>query len=183
MLYSGSKADGSDALDSSSTAAPGLTPANTIWDISYTGTGSSSYLYVSMKSGTLFRYQSIVETESGLSNPLTEVIEVPSSGSSNIILVGTDAIDTTVAEGYYEGVFPNLASGSTNSIVSSTSAVFSTTVGAFPIHGFYYDTVPESGITRLFVFTSPGTTSASYYGLYSSAWDSKHKLWSGWSAE
>jgi hypothetical protein len=169
-LYSGTSADGSNAI--SVLGSFNFLDSNTIWQISSAG----SYVYIATTTGYL--YQSGTATRDSVSsNPLTCVVQVPSS-SGNILLVGSDVVNSSYSPtGYYEGTFNNLVSGSTNSIVSSTSSIFSTTVGIFPVHAFYYD----SSTGNLFCCISPGDTSTSYYGLYVSNWNGSS--WSGWSAQ
>jgi len=169
QLFSGANADGSGAASiiGNYTDLSG----KEIWGVSYAGA-----FYVTTEDGYI--YQGGNPTGSFLQDlPLTSVVQVPSA-SGNIILVGTDSNDVDVdAVGYYEGTFGSLAIGYSNYIVSHTSAIYSTTVSAFPVHSFYYD----SELKNLFVCISPGTTSASYYGLYESSWDGS--TWSGWDAQ
>lgn len=173
-LYSDSAADGSTA----SSIIDNFTNLSSkkIWALSYTG----SHLYVSTTTGYLYRDSGDGYQIYSVSRPLTKVIEVPYS-SGNILLVGTDTNDVDVAAiGYYEGTWGSASSfvlGSTNHIVASSSAVYSTTVSAFPVHQFYYD----STLGNLFVCISPGTTSSSYYGLYETSWNGTS--WSGWDAQ
>jgi hypothetical protein len=192
-LFSGTQADGSDAVNSVS-AFSGLsltadaTEATTLWDISYAGSGTTRALYVSNKAGTLFRYQSGTSSSQDVASvPITKVIEVPAASGATMLLAGTDAINTTSAVGYYEGTFPALVIGSKTAIVALNSSIYSTTVSSFPVHAFYYDsTYTETGTNYagiVFICVSPGTSSTKYYGLYSSKWDPSSQTWSGWSAE
>jgi|GEM_PF-2358172 hypothetical protein len=165
--------------DFSSTLAPGTFPnagtaATTVWDISFTG-GS---IYVSRQDGVLFQYSFSGPASSNSlgSLPLTQVIQVPSAITTTTLLVGSDAIGTTAAVGYFEGTWGAFAIGSTNSEVASNSSIFSTTVAPFPVHAFYYDAVAGN----LFIAVSPGFSSTSYYGLYKSIWTG---TWSGWAAQ
>lgn len=168
-LYSGTSADGSGA----SSIIGNYTDLSSkeICGLSYAGA-----LYVTTTGGYI--YQGGTAAGSYLAAlPLTSVVQVPSS-SGNIILVGTDTNDVDVDPvGYYEGNFGSLVVGSTNHVVSYTSAIYSTTVSAFPVHAFYYD----ADLKNLFVCISPGTTSANYYGLYESSYDGSS--WSGWDAQ
>lgn len=172
QLYSNSSYDGSGTF----TSLYSNLSSRTIWALSYV----NSALYVSTKDGYL--YQDISGTFSSehvdsSSRPLTKVAYVPYSGG-NLLLVGTDTDDVdTAAVGYYEGSFGSLVLGSTNHYVASTSAVYSTTVSAFPVHNFFWD----SANNNLFVCISPGASSTSYYGLYESSWNSPS--WTGWDAQ
>lgn len=181
-LYRGTLADGSNATPvDTTTVFAGLfsttdSTTRSIWSLSHTG----SNLYVSTKGGTLYRYSGTgnADKASVASIPLTEVVEVPSvSVSATELLVGTDTGAGT-AVGYYEGAFGSLVLGSSGAVTGNAS-IYSTTLSAFPAHGFYYDDLART----VFVCISPGTASTKYYGLYSSAWDSVAKTWSGWQAE
>jgi hypothetical protein len=106
-----------------------------------------------------------------------KVISVPYSSPSSIILVGTDTNNVnTAACGYYEGTFGSLDLGSSSQDVAN-SAVFATTVSAFPVLNFYYDSTNKN----LFACVAPGTTSTSYYGLYENTWSGSS--WTGWDAQ
>ncbi len=177
LLFNGSAADGSDAA-SAITAYTDLS-GKTISGISYTkGISTAGALYVATSDGYL--YQGGNATGSSVASvPLTVVVQVPASATSDLILAGTDAIGTTPAVGYYEGTFGSLAIGSTNTQVALTASIFKSTVSTFPIHAFFYDPVK----TTVFVCVSPGSSSSTYHGLYSSVWDPATAKWSGWSAE
>jgi hypothetical protein len=152
------------------TAFTGLA-AKSIWGISYVGT----FVYITTKDGAI--YQNGTAAGTALSSvPLTCVAQVPGS-SGSILLVGSDAIDSTAAVGYYEGAWGGLAIGSTNTQVALNSSIFSTTVSTFPVHAFYFDSLAN----KVFICVSPGTSSTKSYGLYSSDWNGSS--WSGWAAE
>jgi hypothetical protein len=172
QLYRGTAADGSDAAS----VIDSFASISDIWDISYTG----GVVYVATYSGSLYR-GSDYATNAIASLPLTKAIQVPLSASSYQLLAGTDADsdEDTAAVGYYEGVWDSWALGDYDGGVAGHEAVYNTTVSAFPIHDFFYDGDLSSG--RLFISVSPGTTSTSYYGLYSSAWDGSS--WSDLTAE
>jgi hypothetical protein len=177
QLVSNTAADGTGALvNEISTTYTGLA-GKTIWEISYTsGIGAAGALYITTKDGWLFQ-GGTATGKSVTSIPLTQVGQVPtSSGSVDNILVGTDAILTTPAVGYFEGTFGTLNAGS-GGTVTNNSSVYATTVGAAPVHAFYYDPTDK----KLFICVSPGTTSTSYYGLYESDWTGS--AWSGWAAQ
>jgi hypothetical protein len=158
--------------------------SGTIWGISYSG----GHLYLSTKEGSLYQ-DALASSQKVASIPLTVAIAGLPAPSGPIMLVGTDATTdgytATTASGYYEGSFGSLVVGSTNNIVSSTSADYTTTVSSFPVHAFFYDGDASSG--TLFICVSPGTTSKSYYGLYASTWNKDPTIppntWSGWKAE
>jgi hypothetical protein len=176
LLYSGPNADGSGATSIIGNFTD--LSSKTIWWVSYAGafyvSTADGYLY---QNGTAAGYY--VDDDD---LPLSQVIEVPKQNDDktigSIILVGTDSNDYDYpAVGYYEGSFGNLVVGSTNHIVASTSGIYSSTVSAFPVHAFYYDSV----LRNLFICVSPGTTSTDYYGLYESSWTGSS--WSGWDAQ
>jgi hypothetical protein len=155
------------------------TPPKTIWQISFAGTagGTGEHLYIGVTNGNLYR-DGFSSKEDVTSTPITQVIEVPTSSSSKIILAGTDTDDASdAAEGYYEGTFGSLSKGNDNSIVAHSSSIYNTTVKNFPVHSFYWD----SAAGNLFVCISPGSSSNSYYGLYMSHWNGSS--WNGWEAE
>jgi hypothetical protein len=184
-LYSSSNADLSSRTAQISNYT-GLS-SDTIWGISY----ANGYVYISTKSGEL--YQSGTATGDDVASvPLTAVVAVPYSGGTEL-LVGTDAYTksstTHTAVGYYEGSFGSFSLGKKGE-VTKKSAIWSTTVSDFPVHAFFYDstgvtTTNTDGSTTttypVFICISPGTTSTSYYGLYSSNWDGS--AWDGWDAE
>jgi hypothetical protein len=178
------------ASDQTGTSAaspwPFASMSGTIWGISFVS--SSSHLYVTTKSGYIYRSTGPLYTDqkytSPVGLPLSQVIEVPSS-SGQILLVGTDSVPPTTtisaaqAQGYFEcnvGTFPSGFVGGGSGQVTSNSSLYSTTVSIAPVHSFYFDSVAN----RLFVCVSPGTSSTSYYGLYESDWNGS--LWSGWTA-
>ena len=176
QLVSNTAADGTGTLVNEISTFTSLS-GKTIWGISYTsGIGAAGALYVTTKDGWLFQ-GGTATGKSVTSIPLTQVGQVPtSSGLVDNILVGTDAILTTPATGYFEGLFSSLGAGS-GGTVTNNSSVYATTVGAAPVHAFHYDSTDK----KLFICVSPGTTSTSYYGLYESEWTGS--TWSGWAAQ
>jgi hypothetical protein len=158
-----------DAANAGGASTP---TSKVIWSISYTG----GNLYIGTKDGYL--YQGAFSAVNNLASvPLGTVVSVP--GPAGFILVGTDTDDVnTVADGYYEGTFGSLKVGNKDAIVADTSSIYNTTVSSFPVHAFYWDPLENN----LFVCISPGTSSASYYGLYMSHYNGGSS-WSGWSAE
>jgi hypothetical protein len=147
-------------------------PPHTIWYLSYTG----GHLYVSMTNGNLYR-DGFASFNDVASTPLSVVLQVPSA-SGNILVVGTDTDDSGAADGYYEGTFDGaLNSGNDDSIVAHSSSIYNSTIDGFPVHCFYFDSI----LQNLFICTSPGSTSSSYYGLYKSHYNGSS--WDGWEAE
>ena len=166
ILYSGTVAAG---VTDQTAPFTGLS-SNLIWHITYT----NGFLYVATQNGYLYQGPGSAARIDSDSRPLTDVV-VPYAG---LLLVGTDTKDITYpAIGYYEGNYPSLSEGSSNAIVSSTSSIYNTTVGSFPVHSFFYDTAAQN----LFVCISPGASNSSFYGLYESHYDGSS--WSGWSAQ
>ena len=147
------------------------TPPDTIWYISYTG----GYLYVSMTNGNLYQ-GGFSSYDNVSSEPLSVVLQVPSP-SGNILVVGSDTVDSSSAYGYYEGAYGSLNIGSDDSIVAHSSSIYNTTVYDSPVHCFYYDLI----LQNLFICISPSTSSSSYYGLYMSHWNGTS--WDGWEAQ
>jgi hypothetical protein len=181
-LFSGVNADASVSSDASAPFS-GLS-AKSIWGISSAG----GNIYVTTTNGYIYSSASPSTPQNPNSTPLplTQVIQLPMSGTS--ILVGTDAngAASSAASGYFEGAaVGSLVAGSSigaGAAVAGSSAVFGTTVSNSAVHNFYYDPVVNSdGQNMLFVCASPGTLTKTYYGLYSSRWNGSS--WDGWSAE
>jgi hypothetical protein len=155
-----------------------------MWAISFTGDAySDPAVYLSTKGGYLVQYKvgasSATVENVNTSVPLTQVTAIPAASGYSIV-VGTDAIGTTAAVGYYEGSFGSLNLGSSGSVAgTSATSVFSTTVSTAPVHVLFYD---AAGATAL-LCVSPGATSTSYYGLYASSWAAGSLTWSGWAAQ
>jgi hypothetical protein len=168
LLYS------STAVDNSSSPVPQIgnftnLSTNLIWNIAYTG----GNLYISTQNGYLYQGPGS-GTALNTSLLLSDVV----SPYAGLILVGTDTKDiNNAAVGYYEGTYPSLVLGSSSSIVSSTSSIYNTTVGSFPVHSFFWDGTSNN----LFVCISPGSSNSSFYGLYMSHWNGSS--WNGWSAQ
>jgi hypothetical protein len=189
MLYSGANADGAGAADASASFTQLFTTStatSAISSISATGSGANAALYIGTAGGSLYRYRTTdtlpVSSVTVASVPLTQVIEVPSSAGTTL-LVGTDALGSTSADGYYEGSFGSFAQGSAGE-VASNSTVYGQTVGSFPVRAFYYDGDATTG--TLFVCVQPGSSSTKYYGLYASRWKADPEYpstWSYWKAE
>jgi hypothetical protein len=163
----------------------GTTSGWSTWAISFTGSAfSDPAVYISTKSGYLLQYKNgATAASSSMVNtavPLTQALAIPASSSGYSLVVGTDALGTTAAVGYYEGGFGSMVQGSGGSVAGpNAAAIFSTTVSIAPVHAFYYDT----STSTVFMCDSPGASSTAFYGLYASTWTSASGPWSGWSAQ
>jgi hypothetical protein len=154
-------------------------PPHHIWRISYSGTtgGTGEHLYIGTVNGNLYR-DDFNGYEDVTSCPLTAVVEIPTSGDKEILIVGTDAEDTsTLANGYYEGPYSSLRHGPKDAITAHSSSIYNSTVNDAPVHDIYWD----SANNDLFICISPGSSNSTFYGLYRSHFNGTK--WDGWEAE
>jgi len=96
------------------------------------------------------------------------------------MLVGEALVSSSTGGGYYEGSsYGSLKSGEQDdkSYVARSESIYSTTIGDRAVNAFFWDDDNDT----LFVCMSPGASSSSYYGLYSTVYDGSS--WSGWEAE
>jgi len=155
-----------------------------IWNICST---QNNDIYITTTGGYIYRngtsdYADLADI------PLSAVVEVPLTGSTWKLLVGTETTDTDYdAEGYHEATTARAAISSTtfsdgeDGAVASSSSIYSSTVNDMAVHAFLYDGDLSSG--TLFIGISSYTSSGTHYGLYSSTWNSSSSSWSGWTAE
>ncbi|HOX33829.1 MAG TPA: hypothetical protein PLB91_15965 [Spirochaetales bacterium] len=116
-------------------------------------------------------------TDSDFEGPPTALCYITAPAK---MLVGEALVSSSTGGGYYEGSsYSSLKSGEQDdkSYVARSESIYSTTIGSRAVNAFFWDDDNDT----LFISMSPGASSASYYGLYSTVYDGS--TWSGWEAE